>query len=76
MSWWRNPWLYRVAYIAGVVILVGAEVAAIVNDVTGDTITENTRNVIFVHPLIWWTAIGLWFGIGIWVTRHFWWRKK
>ena len=71
-----NPWVYRAAYVIGTVIIVVAEVAAIVNTVSSDTITENIRNVIFVHPIIWAIALGANAGFAYWFVRHMWWRKK
>ena len=72
----NNPWFYRCCYIVGMIILLAAEFGAIFNDASGDTITENTRNVIDIAPILWYSTLGLYLGIGIWLTRHFWWRKK
>lgn len=71
----RNPWTYRVAYIVGTTILLVTEFGAIFNSISGDTITENTRNVIDIAPIIWYATLGLWLGGTVWLVRHFWWKK-
>lgn len=71
----RNPWTYRALYIVGTAILLGTELTAIFNSISGDTITENTRNFIGIAPFFWYTTLGFWAGLSIWLTRHFWWRK-
>lgn len=72
----KNPWSYRSAYIVGALILIIAEFLAIFNGISGDTITENVRNVLDVAPILWYSLLGLWIGIAIWMTRHFWWKKR
>ena len=71
-----SAWKFRVGYMAGALIVLGFEIIAIVNSGRDDTITENVRNVIFLHPVVWYSLLGLYLGFGAWMTRHFWWRKQ
>lgn len=68
-------WHFLAAYAIGLAFLLGPETVAIVNDVPQDTITENVRLGIFAHPVVWYSSLGLYTGFGVWLTRHFWWRK-
>jgi hypothetical protein len=69
-------WAIRLWYLLGALAILGAEVYAIVNAETGDTITENIRLVVFYHPLVWAVTLGATLGLLYWMTKHFWWRQK
>lgn len=71
-----KAWHFRVAYTALAAGIGFFEWRAIKNEYKGDTITENVRLVIFFHPVLWYSFLGLYFGFGVWMTRHFWWRRK
>ncbi len=72
----KNPWFYRIGYAVPATIILVVEVCAIFNSISGDTITENVRSVIGIAPFFWYTTLGFYAGLTIWMTRHFWWRKR
>ena len=71
-----KPWHFRVGYVVGTAIILALEIMAIANNVSDDTITENVRDVIFVHPIVWLVTLGANAGFIVWFCRHMWWRKQ
>jgi len=72
----HNPWFFRIGYAVPAVMILIVELCAIFNEVSGDTITENVRSIIGIAPFFWYTTLGFYAGLTLWMTRHFWWRKK
>lgn len=61
---------YRISYIVGALLLLVAELLAVVDPGQGDTITEHVRPVVRSSSFGWFLAAGLLF----WLTYHFLWE--
>jgi len=71
-----KTWLYRLGYLSAALVILGLEIAAIVNNDKGDTISEGVWLVVFSHPLVWLVTLGASGGLAIWLGRHFWGKKR
>lgn len=71
-----RTWLFRAGYLTLALGILGLEIAAILSNEKGDTISEGVWLLVFSHPLAWAVTLGATLGLFYWLTRHFFWRKR
>lgn len=69
-------WRFMLGYAIGIAGLVSLELVAVFNDSAGDTISEGVWTGLAIAPVVWWSALGLSSGFGLWMFLHFFWRKR